>query len=147
MDNKRLSEFTHNCLVTATQVAIVEQAEKTLGLIEKLDEVFLYLVRDIKNVTLYKEMQIVENYVAIQKVRYGNRLNFYFINDQSFKKIHLTHKSIIDYFDSILTSSLEKFEGIINFTLEFDLIKNDCLIIVLESTDSKEIFYKNISLE
>jgi len=71
--------FLFNTLNTIARTAQFERAEQTSRLIQSLARVFRYNLRDAnKTVTLKEEIAILNEYLAIQKHRYGDRLEFVF---------------------------------------------------------------------
>jgi len=144
MEQKRLNEFICNILVNASQMAYVEDAHGTLMLLENFNEVFRYLIRDIQTVTLFYELEILNKYITIIKVQHGDRFNVHLENEEQNKGIFINHLSVIDFFDNILYKVLEQFDKPVNITLEFDMSKDNCLKIILESEDHRETFTKHL---
>ena len=69
--------FLFNTLNTGAQLAMMEGADKTCSFIEQTSDFFRYNLRQQKPVaTVTDELGMVENYVYIMKVRYGQRLEF-----------------------------------------------------------------------
>ena len=69
--------FLFNTLNTIARTSMFEQAPKTVRLIECLSNVFRYsLNNQDKAVSLEEELEILEEYMYIQKTRYGDRIIF-----------------------------------------------------------------------
>ena len=69
--------FLFNTLNTGAQLAMMEGADKTCSFIEQTSDFFRYNLRQQKtSASLSDELGIVDNYVYIMKVRYGQRLEF-----------------------------------------------------------------------
>lgn len=69
--------FLFNTLNTGAQLAMMEGADKTCSFIEQTSDFFRYNLRQQKGTaTISEELGIVDNYVYIMKVRYGQRLEF-----------------------------------------------------------------------
>lgn len=69
--------FLFNTLNTGAQLAMMEGADKTCNFIEQTSDFFRYNLRQQKTVaSVTDELGMVENYVYIMKVRYGQRLEF-----------------------------------------------------------------------
>jgi len=69
--------FLFNTLNTGAQLAMMEGADKTCSFIEQTSDFFRYNLRQQKNTaTISEELGMVDNYVYIMKVRYGQRLQF-----------------------------------------------------------------------
>jgi two-component system sensor histidine kinase YesM len=130
MDRKKTSQFIHHSLITATQIASIEKAPKTLLLLKQMDEVFQYLTKENKSVSLFDELRTLEKYLQIQKMRYGNRFTINFMNENCFKNIFINQSIVISTLDSILMNSIDRFEGNLNISIEFnnDIINNNFTI-------------------
>ena len=69
--------FLFNTLNTIARTAAVEEASQTMALIHSLAKVFRYNLRNHdKPVRLTEELTILEEYLSIQKSRYGDRLHY-----------------------------------------------------------------------
>ena len=69
--------FLFNTLNTGAQLAMMEGADKTCSFIEQTSDFFRYNLRQQKNTaSISEELGIVDNYVYIMKVRFGQRLEF-----------------------------------------------------------------------
>lgn len=70
--------FLFNVLNTIGRLALLEGAEKTQEMIYAFSDMMRYTLKKEKNniVTLKEEMEHVQNYLSIQKMRLGNRLNY-----------------------------------------------------------------------
>ncbi|MDA3812154.1 MAG: histidine kinase [Spirochaetaceae bacterium] len=74
--------FLFNTLNTIARTSMFEQAPKTVRLIECLSSVFRYnLNNQEKAVTLKEELEILKEYMFIQKSRYGDRISFKIENE------------------------------------------------------------------
>jgi Putative regulator of cell autolysis len=70
--------FLFNVLNTIGRLALLEGADKTQEMIYAFSDMMRYTLKKEKNnvVTLKEEMEHVQNYLSIQKMRLGNRLNY-----------------------------------------------------------------------
>jgi len=69
--------FLFNTLNTIARTSMFEKAPNTVKLIESLSNIFRYtLNRQNRIVTLSEEIDILNEYMHIQKIRYGDRLTF-----------------------------------------------------------------------
>lgn len=69
--------FLFNTLNTIRNTAYIENAQNTQELIEKLGSLFRYNLSSVKErVTLLREINIIEDYIFIQRRRFGHRLNY-----------------------------------------------------------------------
>lgn len=120
MDNRKLFEFVHNCIVTASHNAYISHDQKTFELLRYMDEVFMYFAKNSKAVMMYDELRMLEKYGYLQKLKYGDRFNLNLENDDSYKSVFINHMGIIDFFNDILEKSLDLYEGKLDFTFEFN---------------------------
>ncbi len=69
--------FLFNTLNTISRTSMFEKAPETVSLIESLANIFRYtLNKQSSIVALSEELDILKEYTHIQKVRYGDRVNF-----------------------------------------------------------------------
>lgn len=82
--------FLFNTLNTIARTSMFEQAPKTVRLIESLSSVFRYnLNNQEKAISLKEELEILEEYMFIQKSRYGDRINFKIENETDVSYIRI----------------------------------------------------------
>lgn len=85
LQNQINPHFLFNTLNTGAQLAMMEGADKTCYFIEQVADFFRYNIQQQNKVaTIDEELGLVENFVYIMKVRFGNRLEF--IKDIPFQK-------------------------------------------------------------
>lgn len=69
--------FLFNTLNAASQLAMIEGADKSSGFIENIAELFRYNLKNIDDlVPLSEEVEYVKNYMHILKIRFGSRITF-----------------------------------------------------------------------
>lgn len=69
--------FLFNTLNTGVQLAMMENADKTCYFLEQVSDFFRYNIQQQKQTaTIDEELGLVDNFVYIMKVRFGNRLKF-----------------------------------------------------------------------
>ena len=77
LQNQINPHFLFNTLNTGAQLAMMEGADKTCYFIEQVADFFRYNIQQQnKNATIDEELGLVDNFVYIMKVRFGNRLDF-----------------------------------------------------------------------
>ena len=85
MDSLRLSllqsqinpHFLFNTLNIISRMAQIEKAETTEELIKRLSNLFRYNLQSVEDVVpLSAELKIVKDYMAIQEIRFGERIRF-----------------------------------------------------------------------
>ncbi len=69
--------FLYNTLNAASQLSMIEGADRTSEFIQKIALYFRYMLRKIgQDVTIREELENVETYMYILKTRFGERINF-----------------------------------------------------------------------
>ena len=77
LQNQINPHFLFNTLNTGAQLAMMENADKTCYFIEQTAEFFRYNIqRKNKTASISDELGLIDNFVYIMKVRFGNRLEF-----------------------------------------------------------------------
>ncbi len=79
LKNQLNPHFLFNTLNNLYSLAL-EKSEKTPEVIERLSDILDYTLYGCKDkyVTLDKEIELIENYLALQKIRYGKRIDVSF---------------------------------------------------------------------
>lgn len=76
--------FLFNSINLISKMAYMENAEQTSQMLESLGEFLRYNLDNFgKTVTLQKELENVRDYTTIQKIRFGERIDFSISADQS----------------------------------------------------------------
>lgn len=69
--------FLYNTLNAASQLSMIEGADRTSEFIQKIAMYFRYMLRKIgSNVTVKEEIENVETYMFILKTRFGDRIHY-----------------------------------------------------------------------
>lgn len=77
LQNQINPHFLFNTLNTGAQLAMMENADKTCYFIEQVADFFRYNIQQQKKTaTIDEELGLIDNFVYIMKVRFGNRLIF-----------------------------------------------------------------------
>lgn len=90
--------FLFNNLNTLTSL-ISTNPDKAIDFVKKLSEVYRYVLdqKDTELVDLDKELQFVDSYVFLQKIRFGNNLNVQLdIKNKNFKVIPLSVQMLVE---------------------------------------------------
>lgn len=70
--------FLFNTLNAASQLALIEGADKSSEFMENIAQLFRYNLKNIEDlVPLGDEIEYVKNYMHILKIRFGSRITFY----------------------------------------------------------------------
>ena len=77
LQNQINPHFLFNTLNTGAQLAMMENADKTCYFIEQIADFFRYNIQQQKKTaSIDEELGLIDNFVYIMKVRFGNRLIF-----------------------------------------------------------------------
>lgn len=70
--------FLFNTLNAASQLALIEGADKSSQFMENIAQLFRYNLKNIEDlVPLRDEIEYVKNYMQVLKIRFGSRITFY----------------------------------------------------------------------
>ena len=77
LPNQINPHFLFNTLNTGAQLAMMENADKTCYFMEQVADFFRYNIQQqSRTATIDEELGLIDNFVYIMKVRFGNRLDF-----------------------------------------------------------------------
>lgn len=104
--------FLFNTLNAASQIAMMEGAEKSSEFIEKVAELFRYNLRKLdKPVTLKEEVDNVFNYMYILKTRFGEKVEFQTSIDESLLNVKVPCTIIQPVVENAFIHGIEEIEG------------------------------------
>ncbi|TCW33138.1 histidine kinase/DNA gyrase B/HSP90-like ATPase [Thermohydrogenium kirishiense] len=104
--------FLFNTLNAASQIAMMEGAEKSSEFIEKVAELFRYNLRKLdKPVTLKEEIDNVFNYMYILKTRFGEKVEFQTSIDESLLNVKVPCTIIQPVVENAFIHGIEEIEG------------------------------------
>ncbi|MGI6777120.1 MAG: sensor histidine kinase [Acetivibrionales bacterium] len=76
--------FLYNTMNSIAALALIEGAGQTKKMIESLSDILKYNLKKVnENVSLREECRIVESYLYIQKARFGERIKYKLVFDES----------------------------------------------------------------
>lgn len=79
--------FMFNTLNSIAQMAYLEEAPQTEQMIEAVSDYFRYNLKDIHHIsTMSEEIKNVKDYIYIQKIRFGDRMDFFLSYDEKADK-------------------------------------------------------------
>jgi len=126
--------FLFNALNTIARTSMFEQAPKTVRLIECLSSVFRYnLNNQDKAITLDEELKILEEYMFIQKTRYGNRISFSIENKINVSNIRIPIFTLQPLVENAVKHGIEPKEEGGSITISVDRIDDRILIKVADT--------------
>ncbi|MBC8452566.1 MAG: histidine kinase [Spirochaetes bacterium] len=115
--------FLFNTLNTIARTSMFEKAPNSVKLIESLSNILRYtLNRESRIVTLAEEIAILNEYMHIQKIRYGNRLVFKIVSDFDLSTVHIPIFTIQPLVENAIKYGIEPQEegGVITLTIVKD---------------------------
>lgn len=139
MKQGNFSQFIQDVILNASQMAYLEDAQKTHTMLLSFTELYRYLIKPRVTATLAEEMNGLKNYIDIQIMRYGDRLNVEF-PEENYDNLSVKHIEIIGYFDNLLNNALAQYENRINIVFKIINQSNAYLKILLNSDNSFEDF-------
>ena len=121
LQNQINPHFLFNTLNTGAQLAMMENADKTCYFIEQVADFFRYNIQRQDSVaTINEELGIIDNFVYIMKVRFGNRLVFTKdIPNMDFPQ-QIPVMTLQPIVENCIKHSLENPTGIVNLKVEKD---------------------------
>jgi len=103
--------FLFNTLNAASQLSMMEGADKTSDFIQNIAELFRYNLRKLdESVTLREEIKYVKNYMCILQTRFGSRIEFYTDVDEEVLDIKIPCIIIQPILENAFVHGLEDME-------------------------------------
>ncbi|MBC3797169.1 PocR ligand-binding domain-containing protein [Acetobacterium tundrae] len=101
--------FLFNVLNTIGRLALLEGAEKTQDMIYAFSDMMRYTLKKEKNnvVSLKEEIEHAQNYLSIQKMRLGNRLNYSVQIDEMTEDILCPFMTIQPFVENAIIHAIE----------------------------------------
>ncbi|MCK5673777.1 MAG: histidine kinase, partial [Spirochaetales bacterium] len=124
--------FLFNTLNTISRTSMFEKAPETVKLIESLSNIFRYTLNKQSHiVSLADEIDILNEYMHIQNVRYGDRLKFNTYINTDISKIKLPFFTLQPLLENAIKYGIEPKEegGVISLTITS---KANTVIIVIQ---------------
>jgi two-component system, sensor histidine kinase YesM len=122
--------FLFNTINTISILADIEEAPRTQKVLECMSDILRYNFKKLeKNVTLKEEYGIVKNYLHIQNVRFGERIQFIVNVDKSLRNCMVPSMILQPFVENAIVHGLEPKIG--NGILELSISSSDDQIKVL----------------
>jgi two-component system, sensor histidine kinase YesM len=100
--------FLFNTLNSIAVLAEIEEAGQTKMMIESMSSILRYNLQKLNdNVTLREELEIIRNYLYIQRTRYGNRIEFSMDIDESVMNCSIPSMIIQPFVENAIMHGLE----------------------------------------
>ena len=134
LQNQINPHFLFNTLNTGAQLAMMENADKTCYFIEQVADFFRYNIQQqSRTASIDEELGLIDNFVYIMKVRFGNRLEFTKeIPEGSFPQ-HIPSMSLQPLVENCIKHGLKKSKGKVRLCVE----KTDEFIIISVSDNGE----------
>ncbi|EJP6472282.1 PocR ligand-binding domain-containing protein [Clostridium botulinum] len=100
--------FLFNTLNTIASLALVESAPKTREVVCNLSDMLKYNLKKVDQmVTFDDEVRYSTSYLALQKIRFGDRLKFYFDIEERCKKIEIPFMILQPFIENSIVHGLQ----------------------------------------
>jgi len=119
LQNQINPHFLFNTLNTGVQLSMMEGADKTCFFLEQVADFFRYNIQNQKETaTIDEELGIIDNFVYIMKVRFGNRLVFTkIIPEESFPEL-IPVMTLQPLIENCIKYSLKNEQGLVELKVE-----------------------------
>ncbi|WP_294856857.1 histidine kinase [uncultured Oscillibacter sp.] len=127
--------FLFNVLGTATAMALVEGADKTLGIVESISYMLRYSLQSMKtDVTLRDELKMVQTYLFLQNQRFGDRISFFVEMDDTIPDVPVPGMTVQPIVENAVIHGCENMEsgGWLKVACKLDTEEN-CAVVTVEN--------------
>lgn len=123
--------FLFNTLNAASQLSMMEGADKTSEFIENIAELFRYNLRKLDEpATLSDEIRYGNNYMNILKTRFGSRIEFHTDVDEGIRNVKIPCTIIQPIIENAFIHGLQNLERDGEILLSVKLLDESILIVV-----------------
>jgi two-component system sensor histidine kinase YesM len=104
--------FLYNTLNNISWLLHREGSPGTAEMIQKMSEFFRFsLNQGADSITLDKELKIIEDYLFLSKIRFGNKLTYSIDTDEHLKSIHIPKLILQPLVENAIIHGIEPMEG------------------------------------
>lgn len=104
--------FLFNSLNAASQLAMMEGAERACMFIENMADFFRYNVRKIdEDVTLQEELDLADNYIYIMNVRYAGEIHYHKQIDERLVSVYMPSMILQPIIENAVKHGIQEMEG------------------------------------
>ena len=134
LQNQINPHFLFNTLNTGAQLAMMENADKTCYFMEQVADFFRYNIQQqSRTASIDEELGLIDNFVYIMKVRFGNRLEFTKeIPEGSFPQ-HIPSMTLQPLVENCIKHGLKKSKGKVRLSVQ----RSDGFIIISVSDNGE----------
>lgn len=115
--------FLFNTLNAASQLAVIEGADRTSEFVQNIADVFRYNLKNLdEHVTLKEELEFVNNYMMILKMRFGDRISYEYAVDVAALQVKIPRITIQPIIENAYIHGLQHLErsGVIRVDVAFE---------------------------
>jgi len=146
MNSDQLNRLTSSVLVHTTQMAYVEEAPGTHALMEGFTEIFRYLSREKKSISIKDEWIILKKYIHLQHIRYPGRFEIDMADISESCNTYIYSGMILEFFDQALTLLLDSSESLFKLHININPGKPSLLNINISTNIYQNIKHKQLEL-
>jgi sensor histidine kinase YesM len=126
--------FLFNTLNAASQLAMIEGADKSSEFMENIAHLFRYNLKNINElVPLREEIEYVKNYMQILKIRFGSRIEFYNNIDEDALNIMIPRIIVQPIVENAFIHGLQNLERNGEINLNVQIVESDIIIEVIDN--------------
>ncbi len=126
--------FLFNTLNAASQLAMIEGADKSSEFMENIAQLFRYNLKNIEElVPLGDEIEYVKNYMQVLKIRFGSRIDFFSDIDEDALSTKIPRITIQPIVENAYIHGLQNLER--NGEIHLN-VKNDVDSVIIEVIDN-----------
>lgn len=124
-----------------------KKSDQAVKVIEKLSGILDYTLYGCtdKYVSIFKEVKLIENYLALEKIRYGKRVNVQFINEIE-KEIRIAPLLLLTYIENAFKHGVSQELNSAKITIHLRAVENQISFIVRNTKsnyDKEQVETKN----
>lgn len=145
--------FLFNAMNTISRTALFEDADRTAELVTDLAGIFRYMLDQRTTVRMEEELEFIRKYLKIQKIRFGERLEYEILSNEEVHSILIPPLIIQPLVENAIIHGLEPLEdgGFVKVVLES--IKRKLFITVQDSgvgiteSDKSQVLQENQAVD
>ncbi len=141
LKNQLNPHFLFNTLNNLYALAL-KKSDKTPEVIAKLSEILDYMLYQCKDnyVSINKEIELLENYIALEKVRYGNRVSIIFEKDIH-NNVNIAPLILLTFVENAFKHGVS--QELNNALIEISIVTTDTEIIFKLKNSKPKVYTEN----
>jgi two-component system sensor histidine kinase YesM len=123
--------FLYNTLESINWLAKMNQQQEISQMVESLGNLLRNAISNKEQlITLKEEIRLLLNYITIQRIRFGERLDFRLEIEEQWQYLYIPKLSLQPLVENSINYGLEKIPGVCRITVKsVDMDDNLCLVI------------------